>query len=125
VVHLVGHAALIHSGDRVAAADDFHGVGIRHGLGDGLGADVEAALFEHAHGAVPDDGAGAGEFGGELLDGAVADVDALAVGGDGASVAPGFGDFGGRVVAKLGGVAGVDGQEEFHAFFLGLAEDLQ
>ena len=58
VSHLVGVAQLLHSGCAVTAADDGDGVGLAEGFCHGFGALGESGELKHAHGAVPDDGAG-------------------------------------------------------------------
>src|SRR5690606_32168696 len=69
--------------------------------------------------------AGFGDLFGKVGDGAVADVDALALGGYGTALAPYPGDLGGRVVGELGGVAGVGGEEELGLVLRGGFENPQ
>ena len=72
----VGDAGLLDCGDGVAAADDGGGVCVGgDGFGDGLGARGEGGHLKDAHGAVPEDGVGAGDFVGEEVDGFGADVE--------------------------------------------------
>ena len=61
---------------RVAAADHREAAGLGHGLGHRAGAGREARVLEHAHRAVPEDGAGLGDEVEELGRGARPDVEA-------------------------------------------------
>ena len=71
--------------------------------------------LEDAHGAVPDDGGGVGDLGGEELDGLGADVEGHEVGREGAVAGE---DLGFGVGGELVGEDVVDGQEEADAFAL-------
>src|ERR1039458_7663707 len=67
---LVGYAGGFDGGYGISAAYNRYGSGIfRHGLSDLEGAFGEGRQFENAHGAVPHDGAGAGDFFGKGFDG--------------------------------------------------------
>src|SRR5260370_32228329 len=86
---LVRYAGLVDGGYGVAATYDGYGA-TGGGGGDGFG-DFESAFgegghFEYAHGAVPDDGLGGGNFLAKGVDGFGADVEshpAVGSGGDG------------------------------------------
>src|SRR3954471_10537192 len=58
VTHVLLDAVLGDGGQRVAAAGDAERIRVGDCAGDGLGALGEGIELEHAHGAVPDDGAG-------------------------------------------------------------------
>src|SRR3954467_5541618 len=59
---LVGQAALVDGGDRIAPTDHGQSTGRpRHRFGDRHRAARERRRLEHAHGAVPEDGLGAGD----------------------------------------------------------------
>src|SRR5439155_22579226 len=60
----------------VAAAPDGETVKVGHGLGHGTRARRETLVLEHAHGPVPEDGAGAGDLVDELGSAAGPDVEA-------------------------------------------------
>ena len=114
--HLVGVAQLLHGSRRVAAADDGDGVALTQGLGHGLGAGGEGGELKHAHGPVPDDGAGILHGLAVSGDGLGADVHAQAVVGDVHAVhGHGLG-----VGGKLLGTHGVLGQQQLDALLLGL-----
>ena len=119
--HLVGIAQLLHRSRAVAAADDGDGGGLTQGLGHGLGALGKGGELEHAHRAVPDDGARVGHGVAIELHGLGADVQAL----------PAVGDLAGLhhlavgVGGKLVGAHGVHRQEELDALLLGLVHHLQ
>ena len=114
--HLVGVAQLLHSGRAVAAADDGDGVGLAQGLGHGLGALGEGGELKHAHGAVPDDGAGVGHGAAVQLHGLGADVQALPAVGDLTGLDHLDGGVGGELVAA----DGVHGKQELDALLGGL-----
>src|SRR5882757_7580667 len=60
---LRGDAGLMDGGYGVSSSDDSGGVGVvGYGVGDGVGALGEGGHLEDAHGAVPDDGVGVGDF---------------------------------------------------------------
>src|SRR4029453_11773700 len=82
VVDPVGQAERGQGGGRVAPADHGVAVGGGHRLGDRLGAGGEGGQLEHAHGPVPEHGAGLGDGGGERLGRLRADVQALPAGLD-------------------------------------------
>ena len=56
VGHLVAQAHLLHSSCRIAAADHSGSAAFSHSLGNSQGAGCQGRVFEHAHGAVPDNG---------------------------------------------------------------------
>src|ERR1039458_1848678 len=88
---LVGYAGGFDGGYGIPTTYDRSGSGIFcHGLGDLEGAFGEGRQFENAHGAVPDDGAGAGDFFGKRLDRLRADIEGHHVGGDGLALADEF-----------------------------------
>src|SRR5258708_26186156 len=77
-----GYAGGFDGGYGTTAAYDRSGSSIfRHGLGDLERAFGEGRQFENAHGAVPDDGAGAGYLFGKSLDRLRADIEGHHVGG--------------------------------------------
>ena len=81
-------------------------------FGDGVGAVREGGELEDAHGAVPEDGAGVGDFGGEELCRFGADVEGHELGGEG------FGALENRargVRVEAVGEDVVDGQEKLDA----------
>src|SRR5208282_4974903 len=81
---LVGYAGGFDGGHGVSAAYDRNRSGIfRHGMGDLEGAFGKGWQFENAHGAVPDNGAGAGYLFGKRLDRSRADIEGHHVGRDG------------------------------------------
>src|SRR5450759_3784863 len=107
---LVGYAGSFDGGYGVSAAHDRSGSGIFcHSLGDLEGASGKGRQFENAHGAVPDDGAGAGYLFGKRRDRSRADIERHHVGGDGLAVAHEF-DQGASFDAVGDDVIG--GQEE-------------
>src|ERR1035438_9681997 len=107
---LVGYAGGFDGGYGISAAYNRYGSGIfRHGLRDLEGAFGEGRQFENAHGAVPHDGAGAGDFFGKGFDGFGADIERHHVGGDGRAVADDFGQGAGFDAV---GDHVIDGQEE-------------
>jgi diguanylate cyclase (GGDEF)-like protein len=69
VAHVLLDAVLGNGRQRVAAAGNAEGVGFGNGLRNGLGAVLERGELEHAHRAVPDDGAGLHELGGQPFGG--------------------------------------------------------
>ena len=71
----VHHAGALHRRDRVPAADHRERAGVRDRPRHRRGARRERRLLEDAHRPVPDDGPGALEGGGELVDGRRADVE--------------------------------------------------
>src|SRR6185312_145094 len=79
---LVGYARLVDGTDRVAAADDRSRCLVgRNRTGNSVGSLGEVREFEDAGGAIPDDGAGAGDDVFDRRDRFGADVEALPVGG--------------------------------------------
>src|ERR1019366_4361563 len=89
---LIGYAGGFDGGYGISAAYDRSGPGVFcHGLCDLEGAFGKGRYFENAHGSVPDDGAGAGDFFGKGLNGFGADIEGHHVGGDGLAVADDFG----------------------------------
>src|SRR6202795_2467933 len=89
---LIGYAGGFDGGYGISAAYDRGGPGIFcHSLGDLESAFGEGRQFENAHGAVPDDGAGAGYLFGKSLDRLRADIEGHHVGGDGLAVADDLG----------------------------------
>ena len=80
--HLVGIAQLLHSRGAVAAADDGDGVGLAEGLSHGLSTLGKGGELKHAHGAVPNHGAGVGHGVTVQLHGLGTDVQALPAIGD-------------------------------------------
>src|SRR5208282_1945507 len=84
---LVGYAGGLDGGHGISAAHDRNGSGIfRHGMGDLEGAFSEGRHFENAHGAVPDNGAGAGYLFGKRFDRLRADIEGHHVSRDGLAV---------------------------------------
>ena len=80
---LVGHSRLVHRGNAVAAAHNRGRGGIvGHGLGDPSRAFAELIELEYAHGAVPYDGARAGDLLGEEFNGCGTDVERHLIGGN-------------------------------------------
>ena len=80
--HLVGIAQLLYGCGTVAAADDGDGIGLAERLGHRFGACGKGREFKDAHGAVPDDGAGAGHGITVQLHGFGTDVQPLPAGGN-------------------------------------------
>src|SRR5260221_4419087 len=88
----VGYAGGFDGGYGITATYDRSGSGIFcHGIGNLEGAFGEGRQFKNAHGAVPDDGAGAGDFFGKHINGFGADIERHHVGGDGLAMAVDFG----------------------------------
>src|SRR5208337_1361665 len=117
---LVGYAGRFDGGDRISTAYDRYGRSVfRHRLSDLESASGKGRQLENAHGAVPDNGAGAGDFLGKGLDGFRADIKGHHVGGDGLAVADeldqgiGFGPVGDDVIG---------GQQELELVGFGLLQ---
>ena len=83
----------------------------------GFGSFGEGREFGHTHGAVPDDGGGVGDLGGEELDGFRSDVEGHLVFGEGGVAGE---ELGLGVGGELVGEAVVDGEKEFHLALVGL-----
>src|ERR1035441_7538874 len=89
---LVGYAGGFDGGHGVSAPNDRRGSGIfRHGMSDLEGAFSKGRHFENAHGAVPDNGAGAGYLFRKRLDRSRADIEGHHVGRDGLAAVDNFG----------------------------------
>ncbi len=77
-----GQAGEVDGGNRVAAADDRHCAAVGDGFSHAEGAFGEVGHFEHAHRAIPDDRAGAGEGEGKCLDRGGTDIQDAPASGD-------------------------------------------
>ena len=119
--HLVSVAQLLDSGCGVTAADDGDGVGLAQSFSNGLGAGCKLLELEHAHGAVPDHGAGVGNGVAVGLGGLRTDVQTLPAVRNSA----GGHDLGVSVRSEGVGSHGIGGQQQFDALLLGLLDHVQ
>ena len=118
--HFVGVAKLGHGGRGVTAAHNGDGVGLGQGLGHSPGALGKGGDLKHAHGAVPDNGAGLLHGRGIQGDGLGTDVHTHHAVGDTRAVHGHRLGIGG----KLRGGHAVHGQEQLDALVLGLLHHL-
>ena len=117
----VSKAQLLSSCRAVAAADDGHSAAFSESLCHRLGALSKCGELEHAHGAVPDDGACADGSVAERLGGCGTDVQTLQLSGD----RHGGMHAGLCISSKLSSADGVGGQQQLHAVALCLLDHLQ
>ena len=122
--HLVAEPQLVDGCSGVTAADDGNGIGVCQCLRNGKGAFCGGRVLEDAHGTVPDDRSGFGDFFCEDLGGLRTDVEAHAVGRDGVGVNDI--DIDGSVDRIGEGLRddGVERKDDLHVVLRGLQEHL-